>query len=92
MVIQRKRSAGEDPSRVELELQERVTRAREEYERAIAEARKLAAWNGDGDARLNRSSEITRALQLQNTATRRYSEALRSLSEFVLDYKHTNCA
>lgn len=92
MITQRDATAGGNPSRIELELQERVARARNQYERAIAAARKLAAETRDGNPYLNGSPNITRALQLQNTATRRYAEALRALSEFVLGYKEKDCA
>jgi hypothetical protein len=92
MITQRRPPAGGDRSRIEVELQERVARAREQYEQAIAEARRLAAESRNGNPHLNDSSKITQALQLQNTATRRYSEALRALSEFVLGYKERDCA
>lgn len=85
-------SPGGDPSKVETDLQERVVRARERYERAIAETQKLAVESPDGSQDSYGSHSIARALRLQHSATRRYSEALRALSEFVLDCKSRNCA
>lgn len=81
-----------DSSKVEIELQERVVRARERYERALAMTRSLGCESGDGDQSVSGSPNIVRALRIQQGATRHYSEALRELSEFVFDYLRKNCA
>ena len=77
-------------SGVERQLQERVARARDRYEWAIAEVARLRAESRDANA--NVPSRLEQALRLRHAATRRYSDALRELADFVLGYRTTNCA
>jgi hypothetical protein len=67
------------------ELQERVERARQDYERIVEAARRLTEQTGyanlaDGD----RLAAIRKARQIQEIATQQYAEALKALSDFVL--------
>jgi hypothetical protein len=84
MTTQTTGRSGTDLSRIELELQQRVALARKQYERAIAEVRKLGVESGDRSVRAAGASKLAAALRFQNIATRQYSEALKALSEFVL--------
>lgn len=93
MITQSSGFLGSDVSRVEVELQERVARARRDYERALGDVRKLAAELRNGPPGLNGSATLVQALQYEHVVTRRYSEALRALSEFVLGQVHNDdCA
>jgi len=69
---------------IERALHERVERTRREYEAVLSEARMLLQ---EAQASANSVVAIRRARTMQQTATRRYSEALKALSEFVLGRK-----
>ena len=80
---------GEDEP-AEWELRSRVALARREYERAIAEAKSLLEQAHDlGLGNADSVAAIRKANHAQQIATYNYSEALKALSEFVLDRTHS---
>ena len=77
-----------DMTRLEAELQAAVKSAKEKYDLAKDEARRLLAISHDvGMVNPDGVSAVSRACELQRIATRDYTDALRRLSDFVLDRK-----
>ena len=75
-----------------LALEQRVARARRDYEAVLEEVRKLIERaRAMGPANPDSAAALRNAKRIQEVATRRYAEALHALSEFVLGRHSGNC-
>lgn len=73
---------------MEAELLEEIARAKRAYESANAEAKVLQQTSQDlGLVHPDGTSAISRAIHIQQTATRRYAAAIKALSDFILESK-----
>jgi len=80
-------------NRTELELRERVARARRQYEIALAESRRVLEEAQDlGLSNPDGISAVRNANRIQRDATERYAAALKALAEFVLDHTRSKCS
>ena len=78
----------EELLRIESELLAKVAQARTEYDHAKVQAKQLLESAKDaGMNNFDGTSAMAKASRIQQAATTRYMEALRSLTDFVINKK-----